>query len=156
MMLTTKAKYHQIEIEAEHQVWLAVSIGADIARQLGMIEADRVRIETVISEMANNVLLHAGQGTISIEAVSDENRQGVRVQATDTGPGMADVSKALQDGYSTQNSLGIGLGVTKRLMDDVAIRSHPGWGTVVTVTKWLSDRRTSGSRQESSVGTRKQ
>ena len=78
------------------------------------------------------------------------------MRATDTGPGMADVSKALQDGYSTQNSLGIGLGVTKRLMDDVAIRSHPGWGTVVTVTKWLSDGHTSGSRQESSVGTRKQ
>ena len=155
-MLTTTAKYRQIKIEAEHQVWLAVSIGADIARQLGMVEADRVRIETVISEMANNMLLHAGQGVIRIEAVTARNRQGLRVRATDAGPGMADVSRALQDGYSTQNSLGIGLGVTKRLMDDVAIRSHPGWGTVVTVTKWLSNGPTSGPRQESSVGTRKQ
>jgi serine/threonine-protein kinase RsbT len=156
MMAKIETKCRQIEIKTEREVWLAISTGASIARELGLTEADRVRIETVISEMAHNVLVHGGGGAITIEAIAEDNRHGLRVCARDVGPGMADVSQALRDGFSTQDSLGIGLGVTKRMMDDVSIRSHPGWGTVVTVTKWLSNGRDSRPRQESSVGTREQ
>ena len=54
----------------------------------------------------------------------------------DSGPGIANVCTALQDGFTTAKSLGIGLGVVKRMMDDFSIRSHPGWGTVMTAVKW--------------------
>ena len=136
--MTSKTKHHhRIDIDAEQKVWLAIGVGAGMAREMGLADVDRVRIETVISEMAHNLFLHAGGGTITIEPVAANHRQGLRIQAKDTGPGMADVSQALLDGFSTQDSLGIGLGVTKRMMDDVAIRSHPGWGTIVTVTKWV-------------------
>ena len=126
-----------IEIQSQREVWLAISAGAGVARELGLEQADCVRIETVISELAHNVLLHGGGGTIHIKTVSEGERQGLRICARDSGPGISDISQALEDGFTTQDSLGIGLGVTTRMMDDVAIRSHPGWGTVVTVTKWI-------------------
>ena len=137
MMLETRAKCRQIDIETEREVWLAVGIGVGIARELGLEKTDCVRIETVMSEIAHNVLLHGGGGTVSIEAVTERDRCGLRICAQDSGPGIADISRALEDGYTTQNGLGIGLGVAKRMMDDVAIRSHLGWGTIVTVTKWI-------------------
>lgn len=127
----------RIDIRTEQEVWIAIGAGTSIAREMGLDDIDRVCIETVISEMAHNVFLHGGGGTITIEPVAETHRCGLRIRAKDAGPGMADVSQALRDGFSTQGSLGIGLGVTKRMMDDVAIRSHPGWGTIVTVTKWV-------------------
>ena len=145
MMPKIAAKPRRIEIRAEREVWLAISAGASAARELGLEQADCVRIETVISELAHNVLLHGGGGTVDIKAVSEGERQGLRICARDAGPGIPDISQALKDGFTTQDSLGIGLGVTKRMMDDVAIRSHPGWGTVITVTKWINDRHTGQS-----------
>lgn len=136
-MNTKTAQRHQVEIEQERDVWLAIGVAASLARQLEFTDADRTRVETVVSEMAHNVLSHGGGGTITIEAAAENGRRGLRLCARDQGPGMPDVSLALQDGFTTADSLGIGLGVTERLMDDVAIRSHPGWGTVITVVKWI-------------------
>jgi serine/threonine-protein kinase RsbT len=138
-MSEKRAKPHQIDIRQEHDVWLAVGAVIAAARELEVTDVDRVRLETVISEMAHNVLLHGGGGTIEVESTSEPGRCGLRIRAQDAGPGIPDISQALQDGYTTSGTLGLGLGVTQRLMDDVAIRSHPGWGTIVTVTKWLSD-----------------
>lgn len=131
-----KTKRRQVEIRAEQDVWLAVGLGTMLARELGMESADCARVETAISEIARNALLHGGGGCVSIEQVTESARCGLRVCAQDVGPGITDTVRALEDGFSTLNSLGIGLGVTKRLMDDFAIRSHPGWGTVITATKW--------------------
>lgn len=132
--MTTKRR--RVKIQAEHDVWLAVGLGTMLAHELGMERADCARVETAISEMARNALLHGGGGSISIEQVIESARMGVRVCAQDMGPGIADTVQALEDGFTTQNSLGIGLGVTRRLMDDFSIRSHPGWGTVITATRW--------------------
>jgi serine/threonine-protein kinase RsbT len=126
-------------VRTEHDVWLVIGVGTSLAQELGLVEADCTRVETVISELAHNVLLHGGGGTVTIDRVSRDHRFGIRICARDSGPGITDVSRALEDGFTTRDSLGIGLGVTKRMMDDVAIRSHPGWGTIVTVTKWASN-----------------
>jgi serine/threonine-protein kinase RsbT len=56
--------------------------------------------------------------------------------AHNEGPGIPDVGQAMQDGYSTGNSLGLGLPGAKRLMDEFEIVSHPGKGTTVTIKKW--------------------
>ena len=146
----------RIDINNEQEVWLAIGIGAGVAREMGLADADRVRIETVIAEMAHNVFLHGGGGTITIEPVVEDHRHGLRIRAKDAGPGMADVSQALRDGFSTLNSLGIGLGVTKRMMDDVAIRSYPGWGTIVTVTKWVRNGHSPAPSLENDVEVREQ
>jgi serine/threonine-protein kinase RsbT len=138
-MAPKETRYRRMDVRTEHDVWLVIGVGTSMAQELGLMEADCTRVETVISELAHNVLLHGGGGTVTIDPVSRDKRFGIRICARDSGPGITDVSRALEDGFTTRDSLGIGLGVTKRMMDDVAIRSHPGWGTVVTVTKWASN-----------------
>jgi len=66
------------------------------------------------------------------------SRLGILIVARDEGPGIPDVARALQDGYSTGKGLGIGLPGVKRLMDDFEVASVVGKGTAVTVKKWLS------------------
>jgi serine/threonine-protein kinase RsbT len=56
--------------------------------------------------------------------------------ARDNGPGIADIERAMQDGYSTGKGLGMGLPGTRRLMDEFEISSGVGQGTTVKVTKW--------------------
>ena len=107
-----------------------------MAREAGFSVIDCARVETAISELARNMLAHAREGTITFTLVSQGNRHGLQVCAADSGPGIENVCEALQNGFSTQKSLGIGLGVVKRMMDDLAIRSCTGWGTVVTAIKW--------------------
>jgi serine/threonine-protein kinase RsbT len=126
----------QVKIQAERDVWIAVAAGVHMAREAGFSVPDCTRIETTILELARNILVHAGEGTITLALVSQRERRGLQVCAADSGPGIESVSKALQNGFSTKGSLGIGLGVAMRMMDDLAIRSHPGWGTVATAIKW--------------------
>lgn len=154
-----KAKPRQIEVRAEHDVWLAVGAVIAAAQELEIAETDRVRLETVISELAHNVFLHGGGGSIRVESANELGRYGLRIRAQDAGPGIPDVSLALQDGYTTSDTLGIGMGVTFRLMDDVAIRSYPEWGTIVIVTKWLDNgctRSPDRDAQELEAASRKQ
>ena len=61
------------------------------------------------------------------------------VVARDKGPGIADVELAMQDGYSTRGSFGLGLPGARRLMDEFEIRSQPGKGVTVTMKKWTLD-----------------
>ena len=138
-MSERKAKPRQIDVRQEHDVWLAVGAVVAAAQELKVDEADRVRLETVVSELAHNVLRHGGGGSIKVESTSKQGRCGLQICAQDAGPGISDISLALQDGYTTSDTLGIGMGVTFRLMDDVAIHSYPEWGTVVTVTRWLDN-----------------
>lgn len=128
--------YRRIKVQAERDVLIAASTAATIAQKAGLSVTDCARVETSVSELARNLLVHAKGGALVLELVSRANRTGIRVCAMDYGPGIANVSLALQDGFTTQNSLGIGLGVAKRMMDDFSICSHPGWGTSITAVKW--------------------
>jgi serine/threonine-protein kinase RsbT len=93
-------------------------------------------IATAISELARNILKYASEGEILVEMVLRGSRSGVVVVARDEGPGIRDVGLAMQDGFSTTASLGLGLPGTRRLMDEFEIVSTPGSGTVVTAIKW--------------------
>ena len=128
--------YRRIKIIAERDVLIAGSTAATLAQKAELSGTDCARVETCVSELARNLLVHANGGTLTLELVSEANRTGLRVCAMDSGPGISDVSRALQDGFTTQSSLGIGLGVAKRMMDDFSICSHPGWGTSITAVKW--------------------
>ena len=93
-------------------------------------------ITTASSELARNVVVHAGKGIASIEEVTDGTRIGIRLVFADEGPGIADVERVLRGGYSTARSMGLGVSGSKRLVDQFDIQSAPGKGTTITVVKW--------------------
>ena len=93
-------------------------------------------IATAISELARNIVLYAGRGEIHLEIIEDGDKQGVQVIAADSGPGISNVEQAMQDGYSTSGSLGLGLPGVRRLMDEMKIQSEVGKGTTVRARKW--------------------
>jgi serine/threonine-protein kinase RsbT len=93
-------------------------------------------IATAISEVARNIVIYSGTGEIALRIVEQGQRRGLALVARDRGPGIADIERAMQDGYSTSRGLGLGLPGSKRLMDEFAVSSEVGKGTVVTMTKW--------------------
>jgi serine/threonine-protein kinase RsbT len=111
--------------------------GRDLALQLGFAGSDLTVIATAISEVSRNIVSYAARGEIILQAADEPNRRGIVVIARDQGPGMASVQDALRDGFSTGNSLGLGLPGARRLMDDFEIESAVGQGTTVTMKKWV-------------------
>ena len=107
-----------------------------MAAKLGFSSTDVVLITTAISELARNLLLYARSGSIVIRTTSEGNGEGISVEARDEGPGIPDVELAMQSGYSTSGSLGLGLPGVRRLMDEMSIESKVGVGTVVVAKKW--------------------
>jgi serine/threonine-protein kinase RsbT len=111
--------------------------GRDLAAQVGFGGSDLTVIATAISEVSRNIVSYATRGEIILHVTEEENRRGIVVVARDTGPGIADIERAMRDGFSTAGSLGLGLPGARRLMDDFGIESSVGGGTVVTMTKWI-------------------
>ena len=97
---------------------------------------DQTKIVTAASELARNVLVHGGGGEAHLSILQEGVRRGLRIVFEDHGPGIPDVSLAMQDGYTTGGTLGLGLGGAKRLVNDFDIVSAPGEGTKVTITRW--------------------
>lgn len=107
-----------------------------MANQAGFGLTDAALIATVISELARNVLLYAERGEIVLTLLDEGGQRGILIVATDDGPGIPDVARAMQDGYSTSGGLGLGLPGAKRVVDEFDIVSRVGHGTVVTAKKW--------------------
>lgn len=125
-------------IRREVDVYVAMSHARDLTTALGFSDVDRTRIEIAILELTRNLLVHAGGGVLLIGRVDDPlHGPGMMIEARDEGPGIPDISLALQDGYSTAHTLGAGLPGVRRLMDEFAIESTPGVGTQVRAVKWL-------------------
>jgi len=123
-------------IASEHDIISARQRGRELAAELGFSKTDLALIATAISELARNILTYAQRGAITTRTVEDNGRRGIVVLATDEGPGIANIELALQDGYSTARSLGLGLPGVRRLMDEMEIESALGAGTKVKATKW--------------------
>jgi serine/threonine-protein kinase RsbT len=87
--------------------------------------------------LARNIYLYAGQGSVSIEKLNRNGKSGLKIIAEDQGPGIEDIRRVMEDGYTTSGGLGAGLPGAKRLMDDFDIESIPGEGTKIIATKWL-------------------
>jgi serine/threonine-protein kinase RsbT len=105
--------------------------------ELGFDGADLTLIATAISEVARNIVDHAKKGEIVLEPVNNGSKRGIVIMARDDGPGIADVTKAMEYGYSTRKGLGVGLPGAKWLMDEFDIDTEVGKGTTVTMKKWL-------------------
>jgi serine/threonine-protein kinase RsbT len=125
-----------VEINTEYDILDARTRARQMATAAGFDNTEITLLATGISELVRNIIVYAGHGVISLRPVERDGRRGITVIASDDGPGIADLQLAMQDGYSTGGSLGLGLPGTQRLMDDFDVVSKVGQGTVVTTTKW--------------------
>jgi serine/threonine-protein kinase RsbT len=125
-----------VAVREECDVAIARGAAREIARREGLPVAAVEAVATAVSEVARNIVVHAGVGEVVVEAVLERGRRGVLVVARDDAPGIHDVERAMRDGYSTGDGLGLGLPSARRLMDEFTIESATGRGTTVTMRKW--------------------
>lgn len=129
----------EIEISNNIQALIATENTRELAKKLGFSEVDQTKIAIAASELAKNILFHAGgKGKIIINSLIDPDRLGIIIIAEDKGPGIANPEKALQGINDSKKGLGIGLSGAKRLMDEFNIESKVGKGTTVIAKKWNS------------------
>jgi len=126
----------RVSIDCDADIVTARQKGRELASKCGFPTTDLAVIATAISELARNIVRYALHGEVVLRLVEDHTKRGVEVVATDDGPGIPDVSLAMQDGYSTSGGLGLGLPGTRRLMDEFEITTDFGKGTKVTVRRW--------------------
>ena len=132
-----------IETAAES---LPIQSGEDVVRvrqavrircvQAGFSLVDQTKMVTAASELARNTLDHGGGGRVVVESIELPERRGVRLTFEDEGPGIPDIARALQDGFTTGSGLGLGLGGAKRLTNDFNIESAPGKGSRIMIARW--------------------
>ena len=125
-----------VAILSEADIVTARQQGRTLAASLGFSLTEATLVATVISELARNILMYAGSGTIVLQTIDDRTPRGILIVASDHGPGIADVRQALAGGYSTSGGLGLGLCGVRGLVDDFDIVSEVGAGTTVTLRKW--------------------
>lgn len=108
----------------------------ELAERAGLGCTDVTEVVTAVAEVTGNILRFAGFGEIVLHLL-ERPRPGIRVVARDAGPGITDVDRAIEEGFSTGDGLGLGLPGVRQLMDDCSIDTRTGRGTTVTLTKWL-------------------
>ena len=129
----------RVPVRATRDVERARREARTLATGQGFTAADTERVVLAVSELATNLARYARQGEVLLSVIAGPRGAGVEVESRDTGPGIADLSQALEDGYTTGGELGGGLSGVRRLMDDFEITSAPS-GTRVLARKWLRTR----------------
>ncbi len=123
-------------IRSDLDIVIARTLARDTAKSLGFGPIDQARIATAVSELARNIFLYAGSGSVTVREVEKGGHKGIEIVCEDQGPGIPDVDMALQDGYSTSRGMGMGLPGAKRLMDEFDITTQDGVGTTIRCCKW--------------------
>jgi serine/threonine-protein kinase RsbT len=118
-------------------VWVRQHV-RQAAGLLGFGLVEQTKLVTAASELARNTLVHGGGGQLETEQVTNGRVQGLRLTFSDDGPGIPDLERALSDGYTSGDGLGMGLGGARRLVHEFAVDSTPGVGTKVTVVSWAA------------------
>ena len=126
----------RVPISSDVDLVRAREQGRTLAGELGFQQGDLTLVATAISELARNIVRYARRGEIVLHPIEDGSVPGIVITARDEGPGIIDVNRAMEQGYSTSGGLGMGLPGVRRIMDKFEIVSEIGRGTVVTVTKW--------------------
>jgi serine/threonine-protein kinase RsbT len=126
----------RISIRSDDDMVVARREVRGMADDLGFSRTDATLIATAVSEIARNILSHAGSGAMRMTPLREVDRYGLVVVAEDSGPGIRDLTRVVEAGYAARGGLGLGLPGARRLMDEFEIKSEPGEGTTVTMTKW--------------------
>ncbi len=124
-----------IPVASEPDIVLVRRRVREAAAHIGLSLVDQTKVVTAASELARNTLMHGGGGTMQLESLNGP-RLGVRLTFHDNGPGIPDIELALRDGFTTGTGLGLGLGGSKRLVNEFQIESKVGLGTKVIITRW--------------------
>ncbi|MFC0399595.1 anti-sigma regulatory factor [Paraburkholderia rhizosphaerae] len=126
----------EIGVRSDQEIVRLRQIVRDQAIAQGFSLVDQTKFVTAASELARNTLLYGGGGDAHLNVIVNGTRKGLRLTFVDRGAGIADIERALQDGFTSGSGLGLGLGGARRLSDEFEIQSEPGKGTTVTITKW--------------------
>jgi serine/threonine-protein kinase RsbT len=127
----------EFRIESESDIVTARRLVREAAVALGFGISDVTRIVTAAAELTRNIYHYAGRGVMRWRALNQGGRAGLELTFQDEGPGIPDVTQAMEAGFSTGKGTGLGLPGAKRLMDEMTIESRLGQGTAVRVRKWL-------------------
>ncbi|HTR06959.1 MAG TPA: ATP-binding protein [Paraburkholderia sp.] len=133
---TTGRLAAQSSLRSDEEIVRLRQIVRDAAIAQGFSLIEQTKFVTAASELARNTLQHGGGGDARLEVLTRGGRVGLRLTFVDQGPGIADIERALQDGFTSGNGLGLGLGGSRRLCDEFTIESTQGNGTTVTITIW--------------------
>lgn len=126
----------RVAIDHQADIVTARHRAREIANKVGLSPGDSTLVVTAVSEIARNIVEYAKHGELLMGIVQEGRRSGIMIVASDNGPGIPDISRAMQDGYSTGQSLGLGLPGAKRMMDEFELVSAVGKGTTITMKKW--------------------
>ncbi len=125
-----------LPIRSDSEVVMVRQRVRNFAVQQGFSLVDQTKIITAASELARNVLVHGGGGSVFIEVLNDGSRRGLKLTFEDKGPGIPDIALAMRDGYTTSGGLGLGLSGAKRLSNEFAIDTKVGEGTRISIARW--------------------
>ncbi len=123
-------------IRSDLDIVIARTLARDTAKAIGFGPIDQARIATAVSELARNIFLYAGTGSVTVREIERNARRGIEIVCEDEGPGISNIDEAMQDGYSTSRGMGMGLPGARRLMDNFDIQTQEGVGTTITCIKW--------------------
>lgn len=132
----TVVKSEQLPLQSSSDIVMARQRVRQLATELRFSLVDQTKLVTAASELARNALDHGRGGQMSIEVVSALAKVGLKLVFEDQGPGIPDIDAALKDGFTTGSGMGLGLGGSKRLVNEFAIESEVGKGTRITVVRW--------------------
>ena len=135
-MSAVVVKAVRVGLQSEIDVVAARRAVTEWSRDLGLSILDRTKAVTAASELARNTVVYGRGGVMCMELLRDGMRAGLRLTFEDKGPGIPDIDRALQDGYSTGGGMGLGLPGARRLMNEFEVASCTGVGTRVSVVKW--------------------
>jgi serine/threonine-protein kinase RsbT len=125
-----------LPVREASDILLVRQVVRECATELGFSVLDRTKLLTAASELGRNTLIHGGGGTMRLETIMKNDRRGLRLTFEDKGPGIADLEQAMTDGFTTKGGMGLGLGGSKRLVNEFEVVSRVGEGTRVTATRW--------------------
>ena len=134
--MMTPLRSETLPVRAAADMLLVRQFVRERAAELGFGALDLTKLLTVASELGRNTLIHGEGGTILLESFVEKDRRGLRLTFEDKGPGIPDIEQAMTDGFTTKRGLGLGLGGSKRLVDEFELVSSVGEGTRVTATRW--------------------
>ena len=129
-------KQESFHLHSSTDVVVARRMVRDWAQGLGLSVLDLTKVVTAASELARNAVVHGGGGVMHVQVVHAGDREGLRVIFKDQGPGIQEIDRAMQDGYTTGGGMGIGLPGAKRLVNEFDLLSTPAEGTCITIVRW--------------------
>jgi len=132
----TPLRSETLPVREASDILLVRQLVRECATELGFSALDKTKLLTAASELGRNTLIHGGGGTMLLETFAKNDRRGLRLTFEDKGPGIADLGQAMTDGFTTRGGMGLGLGGSKRLVDEFEVVSRVGEGTRVTATRW--------------------